>query len=409
MRISYSLLDTFKQCPYKYKLLAIDKIKEPKNPDLAFGSYIHYILHWFYSHKPQTITLKELLGFYEQNWSDVKYTDLETKREVNLNNVYYEEGKETLETFYKSNKEKNNFNDSLIIGLETKFESVIQDKNQNTHILSGVIDRVDKIGNEEFEIIDYKTNRTLPSFRDVQKNQQLALYGIGVKQLWPNITTDRLNFSLYLLKFNEKITIKKTNDDLEQAKEEIINTIKEIESINEFSPKPSKRCSWCGFKDICPVFKELYTKSLPSDAEIKAAVDRYFILQEKKVNIEKEMKSIENKIDVYLKENNLIRIHGDNGYFTKTEKEESTYDWTKVKNILEPLGKWDKIISINKTKFNEVLKEIPQEIREKIEQTKYNKKVYKIIQATNYNALSPFQNGDINYNKDQFNEDDNII
>jgi len=70
----------------------------------------------------------------------------------------------------------------------------------------------------------------------------------------------------------------------------------------------------------------LYTKSLPSDAEIKAAVDRYFILQEKKVNIEKEMKSIENKIDVYLKENNLIRIHGDNGYFTKTEKEESTYD-----------------------------------------------------------------------------------
>jgi len=49
--------------------------------------------------------------------------------------------------------------------------------------LSGVIDRVDKIGNEEFEIIDYKTNRTLPSFRDVQKNQQLALYGIGVKQL----------------------------------------------------------------------------------------------------------------------------------------------------------------------------------------------------------------------------------
>jgi RecB family exonuclease len=45
MRISHSLIEAFKQCPYKYKLLAIDKLTEPKSQEAVFGSFIHYILH----------------------------------------------------------------------------------------------------------------------------------------------------------------------------------------------------------------------------------------------------------------------------------------------------------------------------------------------------------------------------
>ncbi len=44
MRISHSAMETFKQCPYKYKLNQIDKIPEPKSEEAVFGSYLHFIL-----------------------------------------------------------------------------------------------------------------------------------------------------------------------------------------------------------------------------------------------------------------------------------------------------------------------------------------------------------------------------
>ncbi|TSA57417.1 PD-(D/E)XK nuclease family protein, partial [bacterium] len=39
MRISYSSLENFKQCPLKYKFSQIDKIKEPKSKEAIFGTY----------------------------------------------------------------------------------------------------------------------------------------------------------------------------------------------------------------------------------------------------------------------------------------------------------------------------------------------------------------------------------
>jgi len=59
----------------------------------------------------------------------------------------------------------------------------LQTTNNDTHILSGVIDRVDKIDEKSFELIDYKTNKSLPSLAEVNRNPQLGLYALGVKQI----------------------------------------------------------------------------------------------------------------------------------------------------------------------------------------------------------------------------------
>jgi len=68
MRISYSSLENFKQCPLKYKLSNIDKIKEPKSKEAIFGTYIHKILKWFYQKDPSFPTLDALLKYYRDYW-----------------------------------------------------------------------------------------------------------------------------------------------------------------------------------------------------------------------------------------------------------------------------------------------------------------------------------------------------
>ena len=62
--------------------------------------------------------------------------------------------------------------------------------------------------------------------------------------------------------------------------------------------------------------------------------------------------------------------------------------------------KWNKLLTVQKEKLDEVLKEIPEDIRIEIERTKTTKKTTKIIQATHYKDLSPFQNGDVKDNKE---------
>jgi len=411
MRISHSLIEAFKQCPYRYKLLAIDKLTEPKSQEAVFGSFVHYILHWFYNNHPKTIPLEELLAFYTQKWDELRYIDLKTKTEARLDNVHFEVGKEILANFYNTNK-KNDFCEYAVLDLEKRFEIVLNDEDNETHILSGIIDRIDKLGENSFELIDYKTNKKLPGLAEVKRNPQLGLYALGIKQLWPHIKIEDLKFSLYFLKFNEKISVTKLEEDLKKVKENILGTIQIIKKTKAFNPKPTPLCNWCGFKDSCPVFKGRNIQGGPkSQEEMGKLVDQYFDLESQKTSLESQIRTLKTDIETYCKTNKVDRVYGENGYLTKTDLEEDNYDWFKVRDLLRPLGKWQKILTVNRDKLTEVLREIPEDVRLEIEKTKKINKTCKIMQATNYKELSPFQNGDVKDDKDglKMDEEDVIL
>lgn len=403
MRISHSLLETYKQCPYKYKLLVIDKLQEPKNQDAVFGSFIHLILHWFYNNHPKFMSLEELLAYYEQKWDELRYIDFFTKKETKLDDRYFQDGKLILTNFYNTNK-PNGFCDYAVLDLEKRFEVVLQDKKNELHILSGIIDRIDKIDDKGYELIDYKTNKSLPSLAEVTRNPQLNLYALGIKQMWPYIDISQVKFSLYFLKFNEKITINKKEEDLKKVKDSLLKDIEKIQKTKEFNPKPSPLCNWCGFKDRCPVFKEKYQNNdinnTKNQEEIAKLIDQYFGLEDQKRGLERQIKGLKSEIDAYCQANNISRVYGKQGYFTRKSLDEETYDWIKVRELLRPLKKWNKLLTVQKEKLDEVLKEIPEDIRIEIERTKTTKKTTKIIQATHYKDLSPFQNGDVKDNKE---------
>jgi hypothetical protein len=68
-------------------------------------------------------------------------------------------------------------------------------------------------------------------------------------------------------------------------------------------------------------------------------VDRYFDLESQKTGLEGQIEGLKTEIEAYCKTNNVDRVYGETGYFTKTDLEEESYDWIKVRDLLRPLGK----------------------------------------------------------------------
>jgi len=367
MRISYSSLENFKQCPLKYKLSNIDKIKEPKSKEAIFGTYIHKVLKWFYQKDPNFPTLDLLLKYYRDYWPQktegFEWKDSEEEKS------YFKEGIRMLEEFYN----KNIPHKRSILDLETRFEVVIDenpDKPNGKHILTGVIDRIDKLPDGTLEIIDYKTGKRMPSQRALDKNNQLSLYAIGLKSRWPRVKIKDLKLSLYFLKFNEKINTTRTDKDLEEAKNKIVNLIHKIEKSN-FEPHSSVLCGWCGYRNICPTWRHFYENEEDqhlNNVDIKKTIDEYFVLKEKKEKLEEKLIELKDLIDVYCQQKGLKRVFGKNGYFNHTVYNKISYDISKLKEILEPLEKWDDVIEINTKKLKKILKEIPVDMRQKIKE-----------------------------------------
>jgi len=393
MRISHSAMETFKQCPYKYKLNQIDKIKEPKSKEAVFGSYLHHILQWFLENNFQTISLKDLLSYYETHWPEIKYFDIKSQTEKSLDNIFFETGIKILKDFYK----KDNYKDTTILGLETPFEISLTDKNNQIHIVSGIIDRIQKTDNH-YEIMDYKTSKRLPTQYQVDKNNQLSIYALGFLNQWPKIKIKDVNLSLYFLKFGEIIKTKRTLDQLEQTKQVILDIINKIQKEKVFPPKPTILCNWCGYKNICPAFKHYQPKPIieKDEAKVKNLMDKYFTLNQKKETIEKEIDLLKTKIDNYLLNNELYKLESEEGSFELNNKEDCVFEWKKVREILKPLNKWTKLIKIDQIEFKKIMREIPEDIRQQINSCKIVKKKIKIVTPIHKQENNVFKNGDIN-------------
>lgn len=351
MRVSYSALETYKTCPLKFKYQEIDKIKAPKSIEAIFGSSVHSALKQMFSRTPLYPTLDEIVNFFTVKWQ-ARLPDGQEKKPEEIDEetlkAYFEEGITLLKNFYKKNPPWN-FN---AVELESRFEVQIEDTlNKKTHTLAGIIDRIDKSPeNDVYEIIDYKTSKRMPPQNDLDKNLQLSIYNLGLIKRWPHLKQENIKLSLYFLKHNEKIETKRTIADLEDTKNEILEIIREIEALisesKEFIPTPSPLCDWCGYRKICPMWRHLYqTNDLTpiTNDQIKDTIGEYFELSNQNKNNKKRIGELQKIVYEFMKQENLDRVFGEEGYLTKTTQEREIRDMKKIKQILEEMKKWDEV------------------------------------------------------------------
>jgi len=376
MRISYSGLDSFSICPAKYKFQYIDRIKTPKIKEAVFGTLIHECLKVFHEPSlPLPLSEDELLKYFTEKWNADIYKD---KQEESF--AFYQ-GVDILKKYYLQNQNQK-FN---IINLEVSFQIPISD-NKEFHQITGRIDRIDKLDDGTFEVIDYKTTKKMPAQSDVDNNFQLLIYYLGVVNRWPSLEKENrpVKLSLCYLRHGEKLSVIRKKEVIKETQQKILDLINQINK-SKFEPRVNPLCDWCQYQRYCPLYKHKFiSEESPAldDKEIKEVIKEYFTIKEKQSIGNKRINELKQIINKYCDDKSIDRIFGNEGYITRLPQQRFSYNFNKVKEILEPIGKWKEILTIDKVKFKKVINSLPYDLKKQIDQTKTLDKEFKVISTS---------------------------
>ena len=263
---SHSRLSTFEQCKLKYRFRYIDKIipEIEKTIESHLGKVVHSTLEWLYRKikNDKIPSVDEMISYYSNAWKEEYEEGIPIIKKGLNSEHYFNKGIQFLINYYTEHKP---FDDNTI-DVEKEIEFVLDDSGE--YKIRGFIDRLahnPKTG--EYEVHDYKTTGNFPSDEEIENDRQLALYAIGIKEIYGKEKDVRLIW--HYLSFNKKIHSKRTDEQLENLKKETLKLVKEIELTREFSPTKSSLCHWCEYKPICPA----WGNKIP---ERQAELGRYF-------------------------------------------------------------------------------------------------------------------------------------
>jgi len=227
---SYSKISTYKNCPRRFKLQYIEKIRIPFDvtPALEKGKFLHFGIEHY------------LKGDLKEKIKDFKFqvTDEITKKELYLQLKQILKSKNI--QFYKTFK-----NLFIEYGFGIIFKDndvVITDYNFNADIF-GYIDLMfyDEFSNSVY-IIDHKSGK----YREDQDKLQTSIYYLVAYKLFPNAEKFHLNFDF--IEHDKSISVTLTKDDFNNTIKYIKDHLEIIENTITF-PTETKYCNWCPYKD----------------------------------------------------------------------------------------------------------------------------------------------------------------
>lgn len=400
MRTSYSAIQTYLQCPKRYEFQEIQKIRVPKSREAIFGTLIHSTLHYMFQQDPLFPTLEEVVAYFREHWptletfnKDVAHDALKQPWSDEDEKAYFEQGVKMLKRFYEKNAPWN----FHIIDLESRFEiSLTDEKTGETHVAAGIIDRIDKLDDGSYEIIDYKTGKRMPSQDSLDQDLQLSLYSLGLQKRWPHLKSEDIKLSLYFLRHEEKLSTAASQDTAEKIKTHILKTIADIQERTkagkEFEPIPSALCNWCGYRPMCPAWRHLYKKEadpLLAADEADVVIEKYFELKKTEKQLEQEVKILQNQIKAYMDQEKLTRVFGADGTISKKLIQRYAYDLEKIKALLSPLNKWETVLKADETKLKQILKELPENIRNAVLETRHVAREYTALSVSTKRIKKP--------------------
>ena len=240
IHLSASSIDTYEDCPLKFRLGRIDGIPQTsKKPELIFGNIIHSVLQRF--HEPEKkLTEKRILRILEEEWKtdDFDYMVREEK--------FKEQGKEILIRYHNYIT----LNPPKVFKREEIFSFDI-----GPITIRGAIDRIDKTPNG-ITIIDYKTSKVSTS---AKSSLQLAIYSMYLEQLDDKeIGGIPYSATLHFLRDEDKPirSHQFSSEEINEKKEKIIEVASNIRN-REFKAKTGRHCDWCDYKFLaCPEWEE---------------------------------------------------------------------------------------------------------------------------------------------------------
>ncbi len=229
--LSASDIDTYRTCPLKYKFARVFRIPSEPTIHQRFGIAVHQVLERFHAREGSAAGLPDLLGLLEVAWRRGGFGDSEEERQLR--------GKAAaaLTRYY----ERFQSDGSEPMWFERAFTF-----RMGPHLVRGRVDRVDRLSDGEYELIDYKTGRP-KSAAQLADDVQLSLYAVGAREAWQLESSTQ---AYYYLLDDQKVSVPVDNDEWVR---EVTMEVGEGIMSQGFEPTPSfAACSLCDYRLVCP-------------------------------------------------------------------------------------------------------------------------------------------------------------
>jgi DNA helicase-2/ATP-dependent DNA helicase PcrA len=229
--LSASDIDTYRTCPLKYKFARVFRIPTEPTLNQRFGIFVHQVLERY--HQAEVRNIDELLGLTDAAWRRGGFGTSEEERQLRAK----------ADTALRRYHERFEEQDAEPVWFERGFQF-----RMGAHTLRGRVDRVDRLPDGGYELIDYKTGRPR-SASQLREDVQLSLYAVGAREAW-DLDASRQSY-LYVLD-DEKVPV--PHEDIDR--DWIADTVGEVAdgiSSQGFEPTPSyAACSICDYRIVCP-------------------------------------------------------------------------------------------------------------------------------------------------------------
>jgi RecB family exonuclease len=341
------------ECPKKWWFRYVEKVPEKPKHFFSFGRSMHSALEFFYGvNALPAPALQELLRAYKTDWVKEGYRDAAQEAS------YFEEGKAILIAFY--HKHAKDF--AVPLAVEYNFNAVVEGVP-----VTGKVDRVDALPDGRLSILDYKTGKELAKNRALD-DPQLTMYQVGC-ELGLGREVSRLAF-YHLPTLSVQESERHAAKKVDGLKRRITDTAKNI-LHDRFDPAPDERkCLWCDFKPLCPIFRHQFPVSLAmaeeeaqapgqdSDDRLAGLVDRYGSALARSHELSAELSELKAAITEIVTRKGYSRAFGKKFEVAATREEKWRFpDKDKIIELIRAAGRYESVLAPTVLKIQELIRD----------------------------------------------------
>ena len=243
-----SKLGKFVSCPLAFRYSYIERIPEPTTTYQLRGTILHRVLQLLYgSGAPASRTLERALELFSFAWDEAELAGelalLGLSDQVMT--TFRRDARALVERYF----EIENPTKVTPVGIELDLRVDVAGVEYR-----GIIDRLDRLDDGRFIIVDYKTGRSPRADRSRSRLLGVQFYAFLCERLLGIRPSE-----VRLMYFGDQVVVVDSPTDqslrgLHQRASAVWNAIERACDTGDFRPNPSPLCKTCFYQEKCPAF-----------------------------------------------------------------------------------------------------------------------------------------------------------